>query len=464
MNSQTSLNDSNQSEAMTDKSEATASEHTTMFDNSEAKSARVPEKPLINDLAPSQPTPPRSEEAPRLVTRKDRVNPTTGPSNRTERSQSRKIISSTGTRVNKGDTKTASTTSKAKVLRDLDLPIKLAVGAALATGNYYTRINVGLSATSSKGLGDVTDIDVLGLKYDPAFNLEAIAVSCKSGSAKSLSAAKEVFYLRGVLDYVRARTGVAAFLNKPVSPHLRDLGRRLNVLLLSGDEIESWRRTLTNGLPDPGYFKESAFEQYLTIWANNAVLTDLRTYLRSDYWFHLDFRNLQNVIGHLRKLSAKLGPRRDWLDIVVLDSAAHLSLTLFDLCHEIRMTGLTSIVDTTSAYLFGGTVSFKARKDLYARVQQLLASTGVLGAAGPTLPPLEPMYTQALTELAIRFIERPHAAVVIPQVFQDSIWRRLGAPGMPSNDDKNSLSAEKLAQDVLDFLDVATGANWKIRI
>jgi len=366
--------------------------------------------------------------------------------------------------MDKPDSKVSVVASKHKLLRDHDLPIKLAVGASLATSNYYTRINVGLSATSSRGLGDVTDIDVLGLKYDLTFNPEVIAVSCKSGNSKSLSPAREVFYLRGVLDYVRASTGIAAFLNKPISPHLRDLGRRLNVLILSGTEIESWCRSLTNGLPDPGYFEESGFERYLTIWANNSASTDLMAYLRTDYWFHLDFRNLQNVIGHLRKLSSKVGTSREWLEIVVLDSAAHLCLTLFDLCHQIRMMGLTSIIETTSAYLFGGTVSFKARRDLYLRVQQLLASTGVLGSGGPTLPPLEPLYTQALAELAIRFIERPHAATIIPQVMQDSIWRRLGAQGMPPMDDKNSLAAEKLAQDAIDFLDIATGANWKIKV
>jgi len=128
------------------------------------------------------------------------------------------------------------------------------------------------------------------------------------------------------------------------------------------------------------------------------------------------------------------------------------------------MMGLPSIVDTTSAYLFGGTVSFKARRDLYLRVQQLHASTGVLGTGGPALPPLEPLYTQALAELVFRFIERPHAAIVIPQVLQDSIWRRLGSPGMPNTEDKNSFAAEKLAQDVLDFVDIATGANWKIKV
>jgi len=64
------------------------------------------------------------------------------------------------------------------------LPAKLRIAPAVATNGYYVRINVGLSATHAKGLADVTDIDVLGMRYDITFNT-SIAVSCKSGEAKA---------------------------------------------------------------------------------------------------------------------------------------------------------------------------------------------------------------------------------------------------------------------------------------
>src|SRR6266550_3677677 len=108
------------------------------------------------------------------------------------------------------------------------------------------------------------------------------------------------------------------------------------------------------------------------------------------------------------------------------------------------MLGIASITDTTASYLFGGATSLKARRDLYSRVQQLLSSTGVVGQDGPALPPLEPPYSQALAELAVRFIERPHAAVLIPLIIQDNLWRLLGAQGLPPREDKNFLAAEKL--------------------
>lgn len=347
--------------------------------------------------------------------------------------------------------------------KDLDQPLKLRIASALASSGYYSRTNVLLSATGSRGLADVTDIDVLAIRYDLMFKRDVVGVSCKAGAAKTLSPAREVFYLRGVLDYVDAAEGVAAFSHKPIPPHLRDLGQRLGVLMLSGDEINEWCRHLTNGVAISGYFQEPGYEEFLGSW-NKLGANGLADYLRTDYWFHFDFRNLQNVLVHLRRVAPRLNGGEQWHSIVAWDVTAHLSLTIFDLCRQVRMLGLASIADTTASYLFGGAASLKARRDLYGRVQQLLASTGVVGQDGPALPPLEPSYLRDLAELAVRFIERPHAAIQIPSIIQDSIWRLVGAPGLPPCEDKNFLAAEKLTQDLLDFVKTASGASWMPRV
>jgi len=347
---------------------------------------------------------------------------------------------------------------RTRAKKDQDLPIKLRIADALAANGYYVRTNVGLSATSARGLADVTDVDVFATRYDITFNPSTIAVSCKSGESKGQSPAKEIFYLRGVLDYVHARSGVVAFTKKPIPHHLRDLGRRLDILALSRNEVDEWCASLKNGLPDPHYFEEEAYEHYLQAWTCTGGA--LAEYLKTDYWFHFDFRNLQNVIVHLRKLTTKLTGQEPWHTLIVLDTAAHFCLTLFELCRQVRFLGESSVAETTAAYLFGGAPSFKARRDLHTKVLQLLSSTGVVSPTGPNLPPLEPPYAKALAELAIRCINRPQAAALIPQILQDALWRVLGATGAPPHEDTNFLAAEKLTQDLLDFLKAATGAAW----
>jgi hypothetical protein len=346
---------------------------------------------------------------------------------------------------------------------DLDLPLKLQAARALASSGYYCKINVSLSAVGGAGLSDVTDVDVLALRHDVSFRPTTIVVSCKSGESKALGVSREIFYVRGVLSYLAADEGFVLLSRKPVAQHLKELGRQLGVLVLSGPEVNDWTGSLENGVSVPGYFQEAIYPDFAAALAHPAVET-LADYLAADYWFYRDFRNIQNVIGHYKKVSGILNGTNMWHAVVALDAAVHLCISVLELCRYVRFVGLPGLGEKTAAYLFGGVTSFKARRDLYAKVVQLLTSTGMVPKDGPILPPLEPAYTPALAELVLRFIERPHSSTEVPQMFQDEIWRLFGVPGLPSAEDKKALATQKLGQDLLDFLKLASGAAWSPRL
>lgn len=359
-----------------------------------------------------------------------------------------------------GEAKLRSSKASGKGGReDLDLPLKLQVANALSTSGYYCKLSVSLSATSGTRLADVTDVDVLAIRHDLTFRPTIIAASCKSGEARSLSPAREIFHLRGVMDYLVATDGAVLFANKSVPLHHRDLGRQLNILVLAQTEIAEWLKSLVNGLPLSNYFESKRYSDYVDCMSHPAF-ENAANYLESDYWFYRDFRNLQNVIGHYKKIAAQLDGSAPWHSIVAFQTAIHLCISILDLCRYIRFAGPVALEESTAAYLFGGTISFKARRDLYSKVQQLLSATGILSASGPTLPALEPVYTPALAELVVRLIGRPQAAVRIPQVLQDESWRLFGASGLIVSDDSNTLVAQKLAQDLLNFLKNASGSGW----
>jgi hypothetical protein len=346
---------------------------------------------------------------------------------------------------------------------DLDLPLKLQAARALSASGYYCKVNVSLSALGGHGLSDVTDVDVLAIRHDVTFRPTTMAVSCKSGEARSLSPSREIFYVRGVLNYFDADEGVVLFSRKSVPQHLKELGRNLGVLVLSGVEVDEWLKSLLNGVGEFGYFDEKHYLAFIQAVFHPAVET-LSDYLFTDYWFYKDFRNLQNVIGHYKKVSPVLKGDAPWHKIVVLETAIHLAFSVLQLCRHIRSVGRSGIGESTAAYLFGGVTSFKARRDLYARVVQLLTSTGMVPKDGPVLPPLEPAYTPALAELVVRLIERPHSSVLVPQILQEEIWRTLGASGLIHEETKRVLATQKLAQDLLDFLRTASGAAWGARL
>ena len=334
--------------------------------------------------------------------------------------------------------------------------MKLRVASALAASGYYCNINVKLSATAESGLADVTDADVLAIAHDVTFTPRIIAVTCKSG--QKVGVAKEIFYLRGVLEYLRADEGIALFA-VPIPQHLRDLGRALDVLVLGGSESESWHEGVTVGVPETGYFDGIRYDK-LKKSLKVVEISSLNEWLTTDFWFFRDFRNFSRGVGRLRAVIAKLTGKSSWHEVAFLNVAAHLSLTMLDLCRDVRMLGVERVTDTTAAYLFGGISSYRGRKELYTRVQQVLAKTGVLEKEGLTLPPLEPSYATMLAELAIRYVDRPAAAIHVPQVLQNAIWVAAGAKGLGFDEDVNRIASQKLAQDLLDFLRNAAGGTW----
>lgn len=339
---------------------------------------------------------------------------------------------------------------------DLDFGLKLKTAAALSASGYSCRLNVALSAVGDTGLADVTDVDVLAITRDLTFTPRVMCVSCKAGA--SLVPAKELFYLRGVLSYVRGDDGVLLLGGRDVPPHLRELAGSLSLLLLVQNEIDVWHASLVNGAHAPGYFAEPLFLEYEKAMTALPPSSGIRSFLQADYWFHRDFRNVQNLIAHLKKYAPTLDGKSKLHPTQYLDVAWHFSQTVLDLCLHVQRGGIARLSDTVNSYMFGGRTNYKARKDLLASVTNVLVKTGV--AKADAMPSLDPAYAPALAELVVRFLERPHAAIAVPLVLQDGLWRGLGAAGMEAPSSKNELASFKLAQDLLDFLKTASDGPW----
>jgi hypothetical protein len=91
-------------------------------------------------------------------------------------------------------------------LSELDLSLKLNTARLFWLMGSSTLLRVRLSATEAAAKGriaELTDLDVLGISVAPDFRLRYKAAECKS----SRVGAKELFWLRGVLDFFGADDG-----------------------------------------------------------------------------------------------------------------------------------------------------------------------------------------------------------------------------------------------------------------
>jgi hypothetical protein len=335
--------------------------------------------------------------------------------------------------------------------------------ATFANAGRYVRINVAVSASGERGLTDVTDVDVLSVSHDLTFKQNIIAASCKSGA--SVQVAHEIFYLRGVLDYMEGDEGLLLSERRAVPPPLRSQAGRLGITTYSGGEIAKWAKDVAKDSPTTGYFDPRLYEEYARDLANVLPGDALLPYLRSEFWYYRDYRNVLAVIGLFRRLQVRLDGRSRAHATVFLETAVHLCLALFDACRFVLGQGLDRIEEALAPYLFGGNAAYRARRDLLQTVGTLLSKTGTIEAAGPQLPPLEPAYIGQLAEVVLRFCERPQSAVMVPLVLQDALWKNLGAQGSQAlTTGTKAIVANKLAGDLITFMRSACEHPWAPKI
>src|ERR1700754_1109618 len=103
---------------------------------------------------------------------------------------------------------------------DQDLGLKLRFRRILFCQGYWSPIEVELSQYEAYGTGlkrkSLTDLDVLGIKYDELFTPFRVVGDCKSG--RNVSDASRMFWLKGVNDYFGADQ--AYYIHSIINNHI----------------------------------------------------------------------------------------------------------------------------------------------------------------------------------------------------------------------------------------------------
>lgn len=358
--------------------------------------------------------------------------------------------------------------ARQKGISEKDLPLKLAAARAFTCQDFLVKVNLGLSEPPTgqiekQVLIDITDIDVMAIKHNHDFTPFVVCMSCKGGKSKNLSAIKESFYLKGVMDYFGGNRGYIVISEKPVLSHARMLATKFDIVLLQGKEFDDWCKIAQDGceVDYSAFWKRDAFDRYIEKFTKIQQVEPLRSYLSVDYWFYKDFRNVQNILAYASKAKDYLNKASLPVRLVILETALHLALSILELCRYVTSVGVNDIQDHVGAYLFGGVTSLRSRQNLYKQVDTLLKNKGIINDGGPGLPGLFPEYTDSLVELVYRWIKKPWAAIGVPQILQFHLWRSV-LSSMEIRDEERTNDASldeislKFADDLLEFIASAT--------
>lgn len=300
------------------------------------------------------------------------------------------------------------------MLKDKDISLKLRFKRILFQMGYYSPIEVELSQYEMFGQElkrkSLTDLDVLGLKFDATLTPHKVVCDCKSG--RSISDPNRLFWLRGVMEYFGA--DAAYYLRPKIGNPARAIAPKLGVRTLDDKDLQLLEKDLNvDSIPLP--LHDPDFDgQKRALWgisvpkgarptSDQLERKSIYTYLSYNYWYIPQHRNLFLLVAHFQKVAhllSPLDPRDILLSYVGLERFAHC---LLEMGSNIHARGLSNIQQSARMYLYGGVLALREREQYFKLLNKLTGAN----------EPLDPPFLNDTVELANRIIHNPYAAAEV---------------------------------------------------
>lgn len=349
--------------------------------------------------------------------------------------------------------------------RDKDADLKLRVARYFWSLGYICPMEVALSGTEIREGAlkryDITDVDVVGIKFENDLTWHTAIADCKSGRISTMT---RLFWLRGVMEFFGASRGYLAM--PKIGRAARELALRMSVSLLDSDNLKKFEadKGLVNN-EDCG-FSLAAYDKRQALWGlqlakgekpsdEQLKLHRLYQFLAYRYWFHDEYLNVQQTVTAFTDAHAVLNnataPER--AKAVAYVGLTAFSIALLKMCGSVISTKSEEIHNEVRRYIFGGAANALERH----RLMHLLS-----GISKQTMP-LEPPYYDELLELSNRLIKYSQFAKDVPR-YVDLVFRQnvLCANDIQLEDllgQRYEVDTLKLAKDVAEFLCKASGLN-----
>jgi len=300
---------------------------------------------------------------------------------------------------------------------------------------------------------DVTDIDVLGIRFDSQLQAHRVMADCKTGDESH----NRIFWLRGAMQYFEIHK--AYFVKTRISDMARAIAFRLGIATLDLHGLERLEKQLNVAnvrlpLADPEVYDKQLGLLSTAGQGNGGdephAVKNMRHFARYMYWYMPKERRILNLIEYCQKVSPYLRSNRRCDKFFVYHLGLLLTTALLEMGGTIIARDVTDVREQMRQYVFGGPMALTEREEF---IDLLNKATGAKEK-------LEPDYFDGLLELANRFVSFPQQAADVPRHMEALAFIHTLDTAVPIADalgGEFSLDTLKLAKDVLYFLVKVSG-------
>lgn len=151
-------------------------------------------------------------------------------------------------------------------IEEKDIGLKLRFRNILFYQGYWCPIEVELSQYESSGKTvkriSLTDLDVLGLRYDNLFTRSTVVADCKSG--KNVSDISRLFWIKGISEYFGADQ--AYFIHSTIGDHAKGIAPKLGLRILDETALRSLEDSLRLSGSSIPWNDKSIYESISRLW------------------------------------------------------------------------------------------------------------------------------------------------------------------------------------------------------
>ncbi|MEU4811896.1 hypothetical protein AB0H20_22055 [Nocardia fluminea] len=361
-------------------------------------------------------------------------------------------------------------------MTEKDLGLKVASRRLLWRMGNTTRLDVQLRGVwgppqqeksrsgRSSGPEAFTDLDVLGLSLTGGARVHSTVVDCKTTQGGSTG---RMFWVRGVGDFFAADDAYMV-RDTVVSDAARQLATRLQITTLNSadlsrlEELHPCDISLDTAPISYLFDLDSAAAVLAAFNGLDRRLKPLLEYREFGYWLYDEYRNLIQLVEHLKACADHLDPRNPRHLALVLDLTWLYLVSLCHAIHSIRAAHVANPDRGLQEYLFGGVLGLREKEQLSVLLEGLRVG-GVL----PTDARVDPLpgYYPKLRELVTRVMRRPDRVLPALRLLEvltavTALAKRVEPADLSSLHED---LAAKQAVDVVQFLVAATGIDEGFR-
>ena len=307
-------------------------------------------------------------------------------------------------------------------MAELDLDLKLRFERILWSAGSYTRTNVKLAAFAgsmqrgSRSVTELTDVDVLGVRFLDDLTPRLTAVDCKSGQRVSVMG--RVFWLRGVMEHLRAERGYTV-LSREVPEAQRESAAKLSVTIVHERHLND----IASRYPQvPANLKIGNKEAHTYLEGNLTSLPrrlgKLLDYRNTGYWYYTSARAISQAIAITRQSAGDIDLQNKWHKALLLDISTLYAISVLSLAGELISLMPSDVLDGVRILFFEGLEGVERRQIMIRRLQSILekvTAQAQLPLNGVEVFQLDPPYLPGLADALTRVMARPIDAAEIPR-------------------------------------------------